>query len=123
MLLGHTLYIYDLRDKKLLKKVGWITLIIMILIAIIFLVVIKHFLFEAQEGSLLTVGLITLVFSMLAVMYYVIKYKPDLLTKKPETILFPIALLYMGFFTILTYETLHVGFLLAIRQEILSIIK
>jgi 4-amino-4-deoxy-L-arabinose transferase-like glycosyltransferase len=120
MMLAYNMYKFDLPCINYRHKIGKITLGTSVLLGGLLLFYSYKFSQEATEGVLLTVSIIILLFSLLFITYYIVRYRYHILLEKPWTLLWLYGLVYMLFFTVLTYETFHVSFLKEIRQGILN---
>lgn len=76
---------------------------------------------EASESLPLVGGCVGLLFGLIALAYRALLIKTDTVLSRPETLLWPFAAIFMVFFSILTYESLHASFLLSIRQDLLRL--
>jgi hypothetical protein len=122
MLLGYYMYQFDLEDIKYRIRCSKMTGYTAVVVAIILAFYAVKFSQEAQEGLLMTIGLIVLIFSLLFLSFYSVRYKFETLRENPMKFLWAYGALYMAFFTILTYESLHAPFLLKIREDVLQYI-
>ena len=123
MFLGYNMYRFNLADNAWRKRSGRIALGTMIFIGLWLAIIIFQFSSQSKEGWLLVLGIIFLLFFTTFVMYRTIKRDPKMLLECPQKLLIPIGIAYLILFSILTYESFHVSFLVEIREGIMQIIR
>lgn len=117
------MYRFNLVDNAWRKRSGRIALGTMVFIGLLLAIIIFQFSSQSKEGWLLVLGIIFLLFFTTLVNYRTIKRDPKMPLECPQKLLIPIGIAYLLLFSILTYESFHVSFLVEIREGIMRIIR
>ena len=113
---------HDLKRPAFIRLCKRITLGLCGILAILLINQAFHFDKEALESLPLVGGCIGLVFGLLGLTYFHLFTRTDTFLSHPERSLWGFATVYLTFFSILTYESLHSPFLVIIRHTLLEII-
>ncbi len=120
---AHMLYAFDLDNEKWRKRTLRMAAGTLVFIGLLLLILILQFKQQASEGLPFAFGLIGLLLSHIGYMYCLIKNKYADFKENSQKYLGFMALVYILFFTIVTYESFHANFLSGIRQQVDAIIK
>lgn len=120
LLLSDLMIRFDLNNKQYRKRCGKMTIATMIILVIILTQQAFQFQEEASQSLLFVISVIVLLFSLLILAYYTVTKKHETLANNPENLVWLNAIIYVAFFTVLTYESFNADFLLWVRTGIES---
>ncbi len=122
LFLAHSFYTIDLEDNQWKKITSRINLATLLFLGIGFIALIVNFNQQAHEGLLFSVALIALIFTSVFCMNWVVQHRVKWLKQASIPLLGLFCALYIGFYTVTTYESYHSTFLSSIRISAEAII-
>jgi 4-amino-4-deoxy-L-arabinose transferase-like glycosyltransferase len=118
LLLGHYVYAFGLTDATFRKKCARMTVYTSGFLAVILGVLLIQFSQEAQQSVNFVLGVFVLLFSLLWMTYFTVKYRHVQLREQADTLLLGYAIGYMLFFAMLAYESERAPFLTKVHKSI-----
>jgi len=122
LFLSHHMYTYDLLDGPWRKRTRIAAMGTLVFLTVLFLILIIQFSSESQEGFLMVCGIIALIFFQILFMARIINKNFADFRVNATKYLLPIAISYLVFSSVLTYESLNASFLTKIRDRVINII-
>jgi 4-amino-4-deoxy-L-arabinose transferase-like glycosyltransferase len=118
VLLAYLLVEYDLKNTRFFAKCRKMVIGTALLLGGLLASQWVQFKSDAESSLLFVVGAIFLVYGLLTVTYFTVRNDSSILAKHPKKLLLPLGIVYVIFFSIVTYEYSKAGFLIQVDEMI-----
>lgn len=118
MWLGYRLFMFELKDKKFIKRATGFAYGTLFFLGLLLLAIVASFKNESAESGLLTLSLGLLLFLSTAALARFVKKEPLQLINQPLKWLGIMAVLYLSFFSVLNWQAGELSYLKKVNQDI-----